>query len=313
MPLSSRKLQLSYQSLTKWLWLLLLYTFFIILWGAFVRASGSGAGCGEHWPLCNGQVIPRSPSVETIIEFTHRLTSGLYGIFIIILAIWSFLRFPKGHLCRKAALATGFFTLTEALIGARIVLFGLVGENSSVERAVVIAFHLMNTIFLIASLVFWIHSSSSTHLLRKRFLAKSIWSGFFLCTVLFILTGMSGAITALGDTLFPSTSLIEGIQADFNHDSHFLVRLRIFHPFVATTLVAVIFVFAKIYTTYIRVILGSSFLPNLLIVLSFSGLALGVINLLLMAPIWMQLVHLLWANMIWTTLMILFTRLRYTH
>ena len=61
----------------KYSWIVLVYNLVVILWGAYVRATGSGAGCGSHWPLCNGEVIPRAPEVETLVEFTHRLSSGL--------------------------------------------------------------------------------------------------------------------------------------------------------------------------------------------------------------------------------------------
>ncbi|MFN8454080.1 MAG: COX15/CtaA family protein [Anaerolineae bacterium] len=71
----------------KYVWTVLAYNLAVILWGAFVRASGSGAGCGSHWPLCNGEVIPRTPQMETLVEFTHRLTSGLALLLVIGLTI----------------------------------------------------------------------------------------------------------------------------------------------------------------------------------------------------------------------------------
>ncbi len=309
--LSFEALSQSSKRFTKWLWLLLLYTFFVILWGAFVRASGSGAGCGNHWPLCNGEFIPFNPSTQTLIEFTHRATSGLYGIYVLILVLLSFKYLPKGHLCRKASIASLFFTITEALIGARLVLLGLVAENSSIDRAIVITFHLLNTTFLIASIVFWIHSSfyKSYH---KRFLPKNFLKGFLICSSLFLLVGISGAITALGDTLFPVDSLVEGLKNDLSYDSHLFVQLRVFHPFIAVAFVAAIFIFSKAYGTYIKVKLHSSLLPNSLIFLCFGGLAFGLVNLLLLAPIWAQMVHLLWANIIWSVLVMTFLRLRYT-
>ena len=173
-----------------------------------VRATGSGAGCGQHWPLCNGEIIPLESSKETLIELTHRITSGLYGIYVLALAFWTFHFIPKGGMARKAAIATVFFTLIEALIGARLVLLGLVAEDASVERAFVIAFHLTNTIFLVTSIVFWIHGSKIKGL-QKRDISQSLKAAFLICSVLFILTAVSGAITALGDTLFPASSLLK--------------------------------------------------------------------------------------------------------
>ena len=75
----------------------------VILWGAFVRASGSGAGCGAHWPLCNGEVVPRAPALETMIEFTHRATSGIALLLVFALCLWVFREKPKGHPARCAA------------------------------------------------------------------------------------------------------------------------------------------------------------------------------------------------------------------
>lgn len=116
-------------------WSVLVYNLGIILWGAFVRASGSGAGCGSHWPLCNGEVIPRSPTVQTLIEFSHRLTSGVALILVVALTVAAFRAFPKRHIVRRGALFSLFFMLTEALVGAGLVLFSLVADNASIARA----------------------------------------------------------------------------------------------------------------------------------------------------------------------------------
>ena len=70
-------------------WGVLAFNLLVILWGAYVRASGSGAGCGAHWPLCNGEVIPRAPSVATLIEYSHRLTSGLALLGVLALLAWT--------------------------------------------------------------------------------------------------------------------------------------------------------------------------------------------------------------------------------
>src|SRR5271169_3222577 len=85
------------------------YNILVVLWGAFVRATGSGAGCGDRWPLCNGVVTPRAPRIETVIEFTHRATSGLALMGVAGLCVWAFVLFPRGHRTRLfAALSMAF-------------------------------------------------------------------------------------------------------------------------------------------------------------------------------------------------------------
>lgn len=82
-------------------WANVAYNLLVILWGAFVRATGSGAGCGDHWPLCDGQVIPRAPSTEMLIEFTHRLTSGVALLGAVALLVWAFRAYGRGHRVRR--------------------------------------------------------------------------------------------------------------------------------------------------------------------------------------------------------------------
>src|SRR6476659_8783610 len=104
-------------------WATLGFTLAVILWGAYVRASGSGAGCGSHWPLCNGEVVPRAPALATIIELTHRATSGIALVLVAILVVAARKSLPKGHIARTSSVYSLVFILTEALIGAGLVLF----------------------------------------------------------------------------------------------------------------------------------------------------------------------------------------------
>ncbi len=76
-------------------WAALAYNVLVILWGAYVRISGSGAGCGAHWPLCDGQVIPRSFTLERVVEFSHRGSSGVSGLLALAVVAW-LLRAPAG-------------------------------------------------------------------------------------------------------------------------------------------------------------------------------------------------------------------------
>lgn len=283
-------------------WGVLGYNLLVILWGAFVRASGSGAGCGAHWPLCDGQVIPRAPEVATLIELTHRATSGIALVLVVALLVWAFRAYPKGHTVRLGALLSFALIISEALVGAGLVLFGLTAENDSVARAVVIAIHLVNTFLLLAALTLtaWWASGGARLRLRRR---PIVWA---LAVALLgtLLLGMTGAITALGDTLFPAGSLAEGVGQDFADTAHFLVRLRVIHPLIAVALSIYITGLAWYIsrrepgsrTERIAWILTGLFLTQLLI---------GALNIGLLAPIWLQLIHLLMADIVWITLVVL--------
>ncbi len=283
-------------SLKKYSLTVLIYNIFVIIMGAVVRATGSGAGCGSHWPSCKGEVIPTAPEIETIIEFTHRITSGLSLLLILILFIWVYKVYSKGTKIRKAASFVAGFIVLEALIGAGLVLFELVGENSSGLRAIIIAFHLVNTFFLLASntlLYEWIKFGEPKQLI----ISKNGRQIFILIFILFLALGASGAITALGDTLFPASSLAEGLEQDFLGEN-FLLQLRVYHPMIA---LAIGLVFYVIYTNFLAKSKNQRMNRyfKILIGLFIGQLILGVINVLLLAPLWMQIIHLLLADVIW--------------
>src|ERR1700728_567805 len=112
-------------ALRRFAWAVLVYFIATILWGTLVRATGSGDGCGNHWPLCNGTVMQISPGVKTIIELTHRLTTGLSGFVVIGLLIWTYAGTVRGHLARAAAIASVVLTVVEGILGALLVKLGL--------------------------------------------------------------------------------------------------------------------------------------------------------------------------------------------
>lgn len=285
-------------------WMVLSINIAVILWGAYVRATGSGAGCGSHWPLCNGVVLPRAPQMETLIEYIHRLSSGLVLALVGVLFVWAFKAYPSGNKVRIAASFSLVFIVTEALIGAGLVLFGWVAEDGSIGRIVSISLHLINTLLLLAALSLTAWWSLYEEQKRTWFTFKRIvFDGIGLMGVLIL--GVSGAITALGDTLFPSSSLLDGLRADFQAQAHFLIRLRVWHPVIA--LVVGIYwlggIFALLRVAHEQRTRRLAKLSGLLIVVQLFA---GGINLLLLAPVWMQLVHLLLADLVWISL-ILFT------
>lgn len=284
-------------------WGTLGYNIFVILWGAFVRATGSGAGCGSHWPLCNGDVIPKEPRLETIIEFAHRATSGVSLILVAILLIWGWRRYPKGHPVRFGAGLSMFFIFTEALVGAGLVLFRWVANDASSGRVVSVAVHLLNTFLLLAALTIttWWASGGGTISLRKQ--GWVLWLmvvGFI--GVLFL--GVSGAINALGDTLFPVSSFAEGLAQDFSPTAHFLLRLRVFHPLFAVIIGFYLMLLGLLFFLFIegkvvkKLSLG-------IVGLFILQLLAGLMNLFLLAPVWMQIVHLFLADVVWITLVLL--------
>src|SRR5215217_6928416 len=208
----------------------LVYSLAVILWGAFVRATGSGAGCGAHWPLCNGEVLPRAPALETVIEFTHRFTSGLLLILMIATLVAAFRAFGKGHPARFATLWAAIFLVIESLIGAGLVLLELTADNPALARGYWMGGHQANTFILIGwmTLSAW-HGWSDA---RVRLRGPDAWR-LIVAAVLLLLAGISGAVAALGNTLFPSESLLEGFRMDASQASHPLIRLRVFHPVLA--------------------------------------------------------------------------------
>lgn len=293
----------SKQNFTRYAWFVLGILILVILWGAVVRATGSGAGCGSHWPRCNGVVIPRDPEIETIIEFTHRVTSAFSGVLVLGMLVWAFRLFPKGHIVRKGAALSTFFIITEGLVGAGLVLFELVAHNASLTRAVSMAVHLVNTFLLLgaAALTAWWAGGGKP--VRWRGQGNVGWL-VLVGAILMIILGASGAVTALGDTLFPAGTLTEGISQDFLPTAHFLVRLRIYHPIIAI-LTGVYMVVAAAYIERERPGVQTLILSRAVKIIFGVQLVAGFINVLLLAPIWMQIVHLLLADLLWIAIVLL--------
>ncbi|MEM1125536.1 MAG: COX15/CtaA family protein [Bacteroidota bacterium] len=288
---------LRFHRFAQYAWALLGYLVLIILWGAFVRATGSGAGCGSHWPLCNGEVIPRAPAVETIIELSHRITSALAGFLIIGLVVWAYRRYPKGSPVRFAAVGTLVFVIIEGLIGAAIVLFEWTAENASMGRTISIALHLNNTLILLAfaTLTAWWASGGRPFTLKKQ--GRVGWSLLGLGLGLMILSA-TGAVTALGDTLFEATSTAEVLNRSTDPTAHHLERLRVYHPVFAVILGAILLLSVR-RTMAERPDARVRLFGVALLALYFGQMLLGMANIWLKAPVWMQLVHLLVADGIW--------------
>ena len=275
---------------------MLAYNMLVVLWGAFVRATGSGAGCGDRWPLCNGVVVPRAPRVETIIEFTHRLTSGVAIVSVAALCVWAFRLFPRGHRARLCAMLSLVFLFAEALLGAGLVLLRYVEHNASGGRAAYLSAHLVNTQILLAMLTLtaWFGGDRVSRAWQgvPRIVAAAL--------PVEIVVAISGAIAALGDTLFPAVSVASGMRQEFSQSASALLRLRALHPVVAIAggailLWAAIAAMRSGRPPAVR-------MGGILTALVFVQFAAGAVNIVLLAPVWMQILHLLLADLVWVAL-----------
>jgi len=288
-------------------WITLGVTLLVIVWGAVVRATGSGAGCGSHWPLCNGNVLPLDPAVETIIEFVHRITSGGVMILALWLLLWARRLFPAGDQVRRWARIAFTFMLIEAAIGAGIVLLRLVGDNASLARAVYVGGHLVNTLLLVGAMltmIWWAQGRPAGLRLGAMFApSPRAWT---VALIALLVVAASGAIVALGDTLFPHGSLAEGMAADFDATSHTLIRLRLWHP-----------VLASLTAIGLLVMVSRGGVPGratrLIVAAVVAQTLLGVINLLLLAPLALQLAHLVMSNLLWMAVVWAWLEVRRAH
>lgn len=279
-------------------WGVLALNILVIIWGAFVRATGSGAGCGDHWPLCNGQVIPQPTEIATVIEFSHRVTSGLALLTVFGMLVWSFRAYPKGHLVRRGAVATTILIILEALLGAGLVLLQYVAFNVSIERAFWMGAHLINTLLLTGALTLTAWWASGGRALRLRS-QGAIGATFWLAVAGMMLLSVSGAIAALGDTL----TIAGGISPEENAIVAMLVELRIFHPLIATVTGALVFLAVQVANSRrpTRKTLRFGWAAVGLYALQ---LLLGTLNVILKAPVWLQMVHLLVTMAIWVLLVL---------
>jgi len=285
----------------------------VVLWGAVVRATGSGAGCGAHWPTCNGSVVPLSPSVETLIEYSHRATSGVALLLVAFLTYRIFRNRSSGHLARFWSAASMLLILSEAAIGAGLVLFRMVAQEESTARGFWISGHLINTFLLLAVLTLTWRFVDDTgrgprgagvSVFRATFPSASRNALAVLAFGALLATGISGAIAALGDTLFKAQTLGEALAQDFSPASHLFLRLRILHPIIA--LAGGGFLLTVAYGT----IIGHPQQPRIKrLGLILAGLVvgqwfLGLTNLVLLAPTFLQICHLLMADLILITLVL---------
>ena len=287
----------------KYAWFVLGFNILVILWGVFLRASKSGDGCGQHWLTCQGEVIPSAPELKTIIEFSHRITSSIAGILLIVLLAWAFQRWKgqkseQNRLTLMTAVGSFIFVVIEGLLGAGLVLTGNTAENLTPERPLWMAGHLINTFILLAFLALTARYAAGGRRMNFRVPPKYL-AALTVGALAVFLVGITGSVAALSHMIFPSGTLAEGMIQDFSKTSHLLLRLRLLHPITAI-LTSVFLIFltgwlakeSKDDKTVSR-------WSNILSLLVLAQIAFGSATLLMLAPIVMQLGHLLLADLIW--------------
>ncbi len=282
-------------------WLIVAYNMTVILWGAYVRGSGSGAGCGRRWPLCNGEILPSITQSQTLIEFMHRATSAVSLILVFLLVVWCWRQTSKGDWLRYSSVCALFLLLNEALLGALLVLLDHVGRlDRSAAHALFLCLHFGNTLLLLAALTLtarWL-SNRERRFVEVAKLHERIAIGLGLVSVMVI--GMTGSLASLGDTIFPAGSLRYALIQDFSSSSHVLLRLRLLHPVAA--------VMGSIYVLWLlRSFWGKQDHSQWTLVLAvalMAQIALGAMSVILLAPVWLQLTHLLVAEVFWILLVL---------
>ncbi len=291
-------------SLVRYSWLVLAYNVLIILWGAVVRSTGSGNGCGEHWPLCGGTVVQHWRTVASVIEFAHRASVGVGVAALVPLVFCVWRATPRRHLARVFVTVSAVLTFNEGLLGALLVLLGLTGTNQSPARAFWLSLHLANTLVLLASLALTAHFlGREDGRMRGGVSLHHGWAaGVGLLATL--LVGVSGSLAALGDTLYPAHSLAEAFAQDLSPNGSWLLHIRWVHPALSVLAGAWI-----LFLVAMSRKLGSGRLGLIVAGLVGSQILLGGLDVLLLAPTWLQVTHLLGADLLWIAIVVLTARL----
>ena len=296
--------------LAKYAWFVLAYNLIVILWGVFLRASLSGDGCGEHWLTCGGEFIPSAPQLKTQIEYFHRVTTSLAGLTVIILLVsaviqWRRNKSSQNKLIIRMSIASLLFIILEGIIGGLLVLTGNTAANWTPTRPFWMAAHLVNTFALIAvlALTAWLASGGKSFSLFKA--QRKVLILLAIAMVGIFVVGMSGSLAALSSMLFPSSTLSEGIAKDFSATSHYLLRLRVFHPILSITTGIFLIFLAGWCKKQAQESFSVERWSNVLTVIVLIQFASGGITLLLLAPIVMQLIHLFLADMVWISFVLM--------
>lgn len=289
--------------LAQYAWFVLAFNLLVILWGGYVSASGSGDGCGDSWPHCEQLADLETTPLKTLIEVSHRATSGLAFLLVVGLVIWVFRQYGPGHLLRRAAAITFFFMFTESLVGALIVLTRLVADSEAVARVITQPLHLINTFFLLASLTltaWWASGGAPIRVQGQGKVMQLLVIGYLAL----LIVGTTGTFASLASHLFPAESFAAGVQQDFSPTAPFFVKLRIWHP-VAAAITGLLLAGIANRVAALRPDRTTIRLSRFVIALFVGEFLLGTLNAVLNAPLFTQMVHLLMADLFWITMVLL--------
>lgn len=275
---------------------IVIFNLIVVAYGVLVRATGSGDGCGNHWPLCNGNTNTYSGVVAQIIEASHRASTSLDGLLVIGMVIWAFRAFPKGHQARLFSLLAFAFTIVEGIIGAALVKFQLVTGNASVARAWVMSLHVNSTFMLVGAITLTAYAGTNRRLAFKGQGAVGWLLG--LATGVMCFLGVSGAISALGHTLDPVRDVLKAAE---QAGTFWMVKVQPMHPYLAVA-GGLFFLLVVTMVAHLRpsprvrraaaVFMGAYALE----------LLIGAINIQLKAPDAVQMMHLGIADGVFATL-----------
>ncbi|MGB9358668.1 MAG: COX15/CtaA family protein [Acidimicrobiia bacterium] len=277
-------------------WSVLAFNVFVILGGAIVRATESGDGCGASWPACTDRIFPSNPAVETVIEFTHRITSALAILGVLALYLLARRLYDQGHRVRRAAGAGLILMGVESLLGAALVVFGWVAQDESIARMIVVPLHLTNTYLLLGAstlTAWWASGNPGPASPREPGLDRRLGVG----AAGLLLVGAMGALNALSDTLYPVDSFFSGVQQELAADAPWLVQVRVLHPVVAIAVgfgvaYLVMRLSAKAVDRTKRI---AAIVMGLVAIQFFAGL----VNVILATPLETQVIHLAIADAMW--------------
>lgn len=283
-------------------WSVLWLTVAVVIGGALVRATDSGAGCGESWPICGGQFIPDIGNYHTGIEVSHRLMTGLLGFALIALFVLVRRDFEKEHRLRRAVFAAGGLLIIESLLGASLVLFGWVEFDASIARLIVVPLHLVNTFLLVGAMTLVTFFASGGRGFRID-TAKRRDQLVLLGLGIVLLIGATGALNALADTLIQSEALADAVPGEVQVTEPVLRQIRTIHPFAAIIGGLALFMLVR----YLAVDAGRQVTW---LALGIQGIVwaqffIGLLNIALEVPLETQLIHLFVADLLWIAFVLL--------
>ncbi|MFV9672287.1 MAG: COX15/CtaA family protein [Acidimicrobiia bacterium] len=277
-------------------WSVLVFNVFVVLGGAIVRATGSGDGCGESWPLCTDRLFPANPGVETVIEFSHRVTSALAVLGVVAMFVFAVRLYEKGNRVRTGAAASLGLLLFESVLGALLIVFSWVDQDASIGRMVVVPIHLLNTYILVGALTLTAWWSSGNPGPTKP-IDPQVKRSLILGAFGLLLIGAMGALNALADSLYPAESFLSGVTEEFSDGAPWLLQVRIFHPIVAIAVgLGVAYLVMRLSPTATNRTKRLGAIVGGLIVTQFL---IGLVNVMLAAPLETQVIHLAIADTIW--------------